>query len=73
MSGTITEINNRPIRYQDATGLVHACEGSDTHPGVRLLWTLCGHDVPANKAFLPAKGESYEMCVTCLATLNGQR
>lgn len=67
---TFRTINDRPMRYMDKTGLTHACEGADVHPGVRLLWTLCERDVPANEAFLPRSGESYEMCVVCMKRRN---
>jgi len=39
----------RPV-YWKSTKYVHICDGSEVHRGVKLLWTLCGKDVPANKA-----------------------
>jgi hypothetical protein len=41
-----------PIRWISAPGVVHSCEGADVHPGVRLIWTDCQRDVPANAAVL---------------------
>lgn len=50
----------------------HACEGADIHrpvvggsPGVRLIWTLCEIDVPANAAYLPVGGSDPVTCPTC--------
>ncbi len=45
-------LNDLPIHWKDQA-LTHACEGADVHPGVRLLWTRCEIDVPANAAYLP--------------------
>ena len=64
MSDTIHEINDRPIWWKDAQGFVHACEGADVHPGVRLFWTLCQRDVPANAAHHPNVGDKIT-CATC--------
>lgn len=72
-SNVFRTINSRPIRWADQSGVVHACEGADVHPGVRLLWTLCNRDVPANKAFLPCAGEHFEMCAICLKRLNDEQ
>lgn len=70
---TFREIDGKPIRWTDKTGVVHACEGSDVHPGVRLLWTLCERDVPANTAWHPKPGDHFEMCATCLSRLNREK
>lgn len=70
MKNVFRTIDDKPIRWTDKTGLVHACEGADVHPGVRLLWTLCERDVPAGKAWHPKRGDHYEMCMTCTARLN---
>ena len=64
MSATIREINNRPMFWTDKTGVTHKCEGADVHKGIRLLWTLCEIDVPANSAFLPA-GDDRVTCKVC--------
>ena len=61
MSDTFNTINDRPIFWTDSDGDTHRCEGAEIHPGVRLLWTRCEHDVPANSAFLPGDGDA----VTC--------
>ena len=59
-------LNKRPIRYRGRkTGNTHACEGADVHPDVRLLWTRCGIDVPANGAYLP--DPPHEDPITCPA------
>lgn len=69
MSNVFREINGHSIRWSDKTGVVHVVEGAEMHPGVRLLWTLCRRDVPANKAWHPKAGDNYELCMTCNAAL----
>lgn len=62
---TFRTIDRKPIYWRDRQDFVHACEGSDVHPGVRLLWTLCERDVPANSAY---KCDGDEItCATCRA------
>lgn len=61
---TIRTINDREIWWQDKQGLVHACEGADVHRNVRLFWTLCERDVPANTAFHPGSDDKLT-CATC--------
>ena len=70
INNVFNKINNKAIRWTDKTGLVHACEGADTHPGIRLIWTLCQIDVPANQAWLLNEPSAHEMCVTCMKHLN---
>ena len=65
MTDTIREINSRPIWWKDKQGFVHSCEGSDLHRDVRVFWTLCRRDVPANEAFHPGNGETLT-CATCI-------
>lgn len=62
--GVFRTINRKPIFWQDKQGFVHAVEGADVHPGIRLLWTLCERDVPADKAFI---GHEAVTCATCTA------
>jgi len=63
MSQVFREINNRPIFWADK-GITHKCEGADVHRGIRLLWTKCNIDVPANQAFLPADDDRVD-CKLC--------
>jgi len=65
-------LNGRPIHYRgQKTGIVHACEGADVHPDVRLLWTLCSIDVPADAAYLPdPPNEDPVTCPRCIAAAN---
>lgn len=59
MPDSFRTINKRPIIWAG-----HRCEGADAHPGIRLLWTVCGRDVPANHAYL---GEETDItCESCL-------
>lgn len=61
-----------PIHWQNKNG-IHVCEGSNVHPGVRLLWTLCKIDVPANAAYL-AVGPDPVTCIACRAAqIEGDR
>lgn len=64
MSDVFNTINTRKIRWIDGSGAMHAVEGSEVHPGIRLLWTKCEKDVPANTAFL---SEEPVTCDTCKA------
>lgn len=69
MSGTFTtrrrEGQNVPIIWADATGVTHSVEGAEVHPGVTLLWTRCGCDVPANSAVAEFKAAT---CPDCTPT-----
>lgn len=56
--------HNRPIYWTDRKDVTHICEGADVHRDVRLLWTLCERDVPANTAFLPGDGDK-PTCPKC--------
>lgn len=64
-NGVFDTINGKEIRWSDKRGLVHVAVGADVHPGVRLLWTLCDRDVPANTAWLLERGMAHEMCMIC--------
>lgn len=63
MSDKFRRIDGRPILWTDKSGTTHICEGADVHPGVRLLWTDCQRDVPANAAHLG--GEQDATCLKC--------
>lgn len=45
-----------------SNGVLHACESSDIHHRVRLVWTKCGRDVPANASF---RSEEEISCPAC--------
>jgi|GEM_PF-6763183 len=59
------KIDGKEIRWTDATGVVHIVEGADVHSDVRLLWTLCLRDVPANTVWLLEPGDAHEVCAIC--------
>lgn len=63
---TFRTISDRPIYWTDSKGLTHLCEGADIHRSVRILWTLCERDVPANAGFLPGDDDRVR-CPKCLA------
>lgn len=43
-------MNDQAIKWDDGK-LIHACAGTEVHPGIFLLWTRCRKDVPANTGF----------------------
>lgn len=53
------------LLFQDKSGETHFCKGSEVHPGIKLIWTLCEKDVPANGAFRSWEGPACMKC--CLA------
>ena len=55
-------IGERPIRWE-RDGVVHDVLGSQVHPGIRLLWTVCERDVPANSAFTSDEPVTCELCI----------
>jgi hypothetical protein len=55
--------DGRPMFYQDAAGLIHACDSAMATSGKPIAWTLCNRDVPANGAFTADKDIS--VAVTC--------
>jgi hypothetical protein len=57
------------IFWRDDSGVVHACEVGDIHDDVRLVWTFCDRDVPADAAYL-AEAEEVIICPTCRAKLS---
>lgn len=66
VTGTFRRLEDRPIHWTDAKGIVHVCEGADVHRGVRLIWTLCNKDVPANGARL-AGDKGIPTCDVCIS------
>lgn len=76
MSDTFTTDNGQRIVWRDKSGTLHACEGSEVHPGVRLLWAYCAAgetsdrpgslDVPANAAWRQRPEDAID-CPRCLA------
>lgn len=66
MDDVFTTLDGRQIMWTDKRGVTHRCEGSDIHPGIRLLWTCCHKDVPANAAFLQGDMDKVD-CQVCVA------
>lgn len=64
---TFRTISGNTIFWRDKKDVVHRCEGADVHRGVRLLWTLCKRDVPANAAYT-TDGPEFVTCQACSAT-----
>lgn len=50
------------LLWQSKNGQLHFCEGSEVHPGIKLIWTLCEKDVPANTTFRSWEGAT---CMEC--------
>lgn len=70
--GVFDKINGSNMRWTDKANRTHKVEGADIIPatiggGVRLLWTKCERDVPADEAFLHVGWDgSFHMCPTCI-------
>lgn len=62
-------VDGRPILWIDRTIVCHRCEGAYVHQGIRLIWTDCGRDVPANEAFTGG-GAVRVNCPACLARVS---
>lgn len=61
----INTINGSPIKWDDGK-VIHRVEGDTINfpqNPIRLLWTKCDKDVPANKAFT---GEGDVNCPKCM-------
>lgn len=67
---TTRTLNGAKLLWADAAGTVHLCELAAVHPGVRLVWTLCGVDVPAGAAFTSAETAT---CLACMEVERGER
>lgn len=65
----IASINGKAIVWNQR-GVVHAVVGADIDPDVRLLWTICEIDVPANAAHLMAREEDTVNCPKCMEKQN---
>lgn len=61
--GKIATRRDNPVKYQDHNGRVHLCEEAEMPRGSNWFWTLCGVDVPADKAFI--RGDEPN-CFQCL-------
>lgn len=75
-TGAFTQLNDCDIQWTDPRGVIHWCAGSDVHPGVRLIWTLCERDVPAGEAWLlkrPNFLDIYKVCTLCLPHYNARK
>ena len=54
--------------FEDDDNVIHECDGAQMIPNNRdtfLVWTLCGRDVPAGKAFKVKDGEEDVTCPNC--------
>lgn len=75
MADTFTTDKGKRIVWRDADKVLHACEGAEVHPGVRLLWTRCATgeasarpgslDVPADAAWQQRPEDTID-CPSCL-------
>ncbi len=65
--GVFREIRGKQFVWTDSKGVTHACEGADVHRGVRLLWTYCERDIPANAAHFVRGPEDAVTCPKCIA------
>jgi hypothetical protein len=64
--GTFRTLEGRSILWTDEVGVTHHCEGADILEDVRMLWTGCGRDVPADAAYLSGDDDAVT-CPVCRA------
>ncbi|KAB0269086.1 hypothetical protein [Microvirga brassicacearum] len=69
MTGTTRTIKGLPIYWTDDVWVTHSCVRAEAVPGVFLVWTDCGRDVPPNAAKTAEPGDSVS-CAKCLAAAN---
>lgn len=56
--------------YWDHAGVTHRCGGSLLHPGVFLLWPICGKgDVPGGEGYTAGSSTIGVTCPACLTAL----
>jgi hypothetical protein len=50
--------------YNDNAGIIHACESGDIggYTKVKLVWTICGKDVPAGMSFISNEAFNCQNC-----------
>lgn len=64
------EIDAHQIIWTDDERVTHLCESADPHPDTKLIWTLCGRDVPAGLHARTLDSDELEpgtLCPACLA------
>ncbi len=47
----------------ESNGIIHLCEGSDVQRGIKIVWTKCQIDVPADRSFMSTE---LPTCKTCM-------
>jgi len=52
--------------FWEENDIIHACESTEMHKGITLIWTKCNRDVPANKSFY---GNEKITCDECIKEL----
>ena len=62
--GVFTTVEGNPIWWEESPGLTHVCEGAEIMSGYRLVWTLCGQDVPPDATIHPPEGAVFT-CPKC--------
>jgi hypothetical protein len=66
----MTASTNTRHLFQDKDGTIHACESSEVHRGILLVWTKCKKDVPADKSFRSGEVPTCEKCHNLLVGEN---
>jgi len=59
-------VDGHALLWTDPIGVTHACTAADVYPELRVIWTLCGREVPPN-GVRPAVPEQSTDCATCLS------
>ena len=72
MSNAKRTLDGLPIYWTDGSWVTHSCQRAEVEPGVFLVWTDCGRDVPPNAANTAEPGESVS-CTKCRAIMGAER
>jgi len=57
----------KQIYWEDESKIIHLCDSSEVQKGIRLVWTKCEIDVPANEGFTTTNGKPDVTCNQCIA------
>jgi hypothetical protein len=66
----MVEISAGQIIWTDEEHVTHLCDSAEPHPDTKLIWTLCGRDVPAGlhaRTLDPSEPQPQNLCPVCLA------
>jgi len=61
-----------PIHWRYGSGIVHACEATEIHPGCMLSWTICGKEVHDDATYVSRDLEEVS-CPVCALDAAGRK